>query len=224
MSQRRQPAPPPSPAALHLDAQLIRLSQGDTSALRIIYDLTYAKLFRVGLRILSDRQETEDVVQDTYIKVWKHAAFYRSADNGSPISWLICIVRNGALDKIRKRKFAELDADDGWAFDIIDPTACPFRQLQTKEEAVLLAKMLDGLSLQETAALRIAFYDDETYAVVSQRLGLPEGTVKSTIRRALERLRPEAEMLKHGDDMPFPLNTPRYAARRAVLWKAAVGA
>ena len=82
---------------------LARVALGDREAFRVLYARTSAKLFGVILRILSDRGEAEDALQEIYIKVWHKSGGYRP-DVASPMTWLITIARNHAIDKLRARK------------------------------------------------------------------------------------------------------------------------
>src|SRR5438093_3230929 len=83
-----------------LAAALVRVAGGDRTALRIVYQDTSAKLFGVCLRILNDRSEAEDVLQEVYLTVWRKAGSFDPA-RASPISWLIAIARNRAIDRLR---------------------------------------------------------------------------------------------------------------------------
>src|SRR5882757_4756343 len=95
-----------------LAAALVRVAGGDRVALRMIYQDTSAKLFGVCLRILKDRSEAEDVLQDVYVTVWRKAALF-NPDRASPITWLVAIARNRAIDRLRSgtmtRRTAPLD-------------------------------------------------------------------------------------------------------------------
>src|SRR2546430_17122824 len=83
-----------------LAAALARVAGGDRAALRIVYQDTSAKLFGVCLRILNDRSEAEDVLQDVYVTVWRKAASF-DATRASPITWLVAIARNRSIDRLR---------------------------------------------------------------------------------------------------------------------------
>src|SRR5205807_9174816 len=83
-----------------LVAALVRVAGGDRAALRIVYQDTSAKLFGVCLRILKDRGEAEDVLQDVYVTVWRKAGSFDPA-RASPISWLVAIARNRSIDRLR---------------------------------------------------------------------------------------------------------------------------
>src|SRR5215468_4900645 len=83
-----------------LAAALARVAAGDRAALRLVYQDTSAKLFGVLLRILNDRSEAEDVLQDVFVTVWRKAAGFDPA-KASPITWLVTIARNRAIDRLR---------------------------------------------------------------------------------------------------------------------------
>ena len=85
-----------------LSAALNRVASADRAALRLVYDMTAAKLFGLCLRILNDRSEAEDVLQDVYMTVWQKAATF-NANRASPITWLVAIARNRAIDRARSR-------------------------------------------------------------------------------------------------------------------------
>src|SRR5262245_45212066 len=85
-----------------LAAALVRVAAGDRAALAIVYQDTSAKLFGVCLRILRDRSEAEDVLQDVYVTVWRKAAIF-DPGRASPITWLVAIARNRAIDRLRVR-------------------------------------------------------------------------------------------------------------------------
>src|ERR1700731_2605277 len=83
-----------------LAAALVRVAGGDRAALRIVYQDTSAKLFGVCLRILKDRSEAEDVLQEVYLTVWRKAASF-DPGRASPITWMVAIARNRAIDRLR---------------------------------------------------------------------------------------------------------------------------
>ena len=91
-----------------LAAALVRVAGGDRAALRMVYQDTSAKLFGVCLRILKDRSEAEDVLQDVYVTVWRKAATF-DPGRASPITWMVAIARNRAIDFVRKRTEISLE-------------------------------------------------------------------------------------------------------------------
>ena len=90
---------------------LAEVARGNKSAFARLYGLTHAKLLGVGLRILRDRALAEDVLQESYLKVWRHAASY-DPSIASPMTWMATIVRHGAIDALRKRQIEAFAGDD----------------------------------------------------------------------------------------------------------------
>jgi RNA polymerase sigma factor (sigma-70 family) len=169
-------------------AALARISSGDRAALQTVYRLTSPKLFAVVLRILGERSEAEDVLQEIYLTVWQKAAAF-DASRASPMSWLIAIARNRAIDRLRssarKRRTESIEA----AVDIVDPAPGADRTLEESETNTKLHACLDTLAERERTALRAAFFDGNTYEELAARLSVPLATMKSTIRRAMIKLK-----------------------------------
>jgi len=150
-----------------LAAALARVAAGDRTALRLVYQDTSAKLFGVCLRILNDRSEAEDVLQEVYVTVWRKAASF-DPSRASPITWLVAIARNRAIDRLRAS-----------AIDMV---------LQGEQHA-RLKTCLGELEERHAEAIRWAFLDGVTYEQLAERMGVPLGTMKSWIRRGLLKLR-----------------------------------
>ena len=108
-------------------AAFARIPAGDRAALQTVYRLTSAKLFGVCLRILGERSEAEDVLQEVYVTVWRKAADFDPA-RASPLTWLIAIARNRAIDRLRaskhSRRMEPIDAADHVADAARSRTAC----------------------------------------------------------------------------------------------------
>jgi RNA polymerase sigma-70 factor (ECF subfamily) len=169
-------------------AALARVPSGDRAALQTVYRLTSAKLFGVALRILGERTEAEDVLQEVYVTVWRKAADF-DANRASPMTWLIAIARNRAIDRLRaskqSRRMEPIDAAD----DVADSGASADSALETTQENAKLHGCLDGLATHERAALRGAYFDGNTYEDLAARMSVPLGTMKSWIRRAMIKLK-----------------------------------
>ena len=169
-------------------AALARIPAGDRAALQTVYRLTSAKLFGVALRILGERSEAEDVLQDVYVTVWRKAADF-DATRASPMTWLIAIARNRAIDRLRatrvSRRMEPLDA----AAELADGTAGADSTLEQAQDNARLHECLGGLADRERNALRAAFFDGNTYEELAERTKVPLGTMKSWIRRAMIKLK-----------------------------------
>jgi RNA polymerase sigma-70 factor (ECF subfamily) len=166
---------------------LVRTGQGDRAAFEILYRATSAKLFGVCLRIFADRSEAEEALQDAYITIWNRAASFR-AGRASPISWLVTVTRNRAIDRLRasgKARFTSIDE----AANIADPSPMADAQLEAVAKDQTLNGCIEGLDARDAHFIRSAFICGATYAHLAETEGAPLATVKSRIRRALIRLR-----------------------------------
>lgn len=169
-------------------AALARIASGDRAALQTVYRLTSPKLFGVALRILGERSEAEDVLQEIYLTVWQKASAF-DASRASPMSWLIAIARNRAIDRLRATgRTRHMDSIEA-AADIGDPTPGADSALEERESNAKLHVCLDTLAERERTALRAAFFDGNTYEELAARMGVPLGTMKSTVRRAMIKLK-----------------------------------
>jgi RNA polymerase sigma-70 factor (ECF subfamily) len=171
-----------------LAAALVRVAAGDRAALRIIYQDTSAKLFGVCLRILRDRSEAEDVLQDVYVTVWRKAAAF-DPGRASPITWLVAIARNRAIDRLRasgvSRRMEPIEAADA----VSDPAPAAVERVEQAQEQQRLARCLEELEARHASAIRSAFLDGTTYEELAAHMSVPLGTMKSWIRRGLLKLR-----------------------------------
>ena len=170
-----------------LTEALLRTGKGDRSAFEAVYKATSAKLFGVCLRIFSDRNEAEEALQDAYITIWNRAASFE-AGRASPISWLVTVTRNRAIDRLRAKGKAGLASLDE-ATDVADLTPSAEAQLVALGDDKLLYGCIEGLDRRDAHFIKSAFIGGATYADLATREGEPLGTIKSRIRRALMKLR-----------------------------------
>lgn len=177
----------PVAARAHLAEVLIRTGAEDRSALKELYALTSSKLFGICLRICGERQAAEDVLQEVYLTVWKRAGGYEPG-RASPVTWLATIARNRAIDWRRaqtSRPAAPLDE----APDVADERPIASDVMIADGENQRLHLCLDALEDRQRVAIRTAFFDGVTYAELAERQGVPLGTMKSWVRRGLQRLK-----------------------------------
>jgi RNA polymerase sigma-70 factor, ECF subfamily len=171
-----------------LAAALARVAGGDRAALRVVYQDTSAKLFGVCLRILNDRGEAEDVLQDVYVTVWRKAATF-DPSRASPITWMVAIARNRSIDRLRasavSRRMEPIEAADA----VSDPAPSATERVELAQQHRKLAGCLEELEQKQAAAIRAAFLDGSTYEDLAARMSVPLGTMKSWIRRGLIKLR-----------------------------------
>ncbi len=171
-----------------LAAAIARVAAGDRAALRLVYAATSAKLFGVCLRILGDRSEAEDVLQEVYLTVWRKAARFDKSV-ASPITWLVAIARNRAIDRLRSGAVARRSLPIEAADDIADAGPSAIERLEARDEHARLDDCFEELEERQRVAIRAAFLDGLTYEELARRSEVPLGTMKSWIRRGLKKLR-----------------------------------
>lgn len=180
-----------------LDPQQLRLwlqgaANRDVTAFRALYEATSAKLFGFALRILIKRELAEEVLQDSYVAIWHQAGSYQS-HLAAPMTWMTTIVRNKAFDLLRRSDATiEIDSDQ-FAAEVMnalhDPAATPIEALTISRDAKALAYCMSALEGMQRQVLGLAFFHDLSHSEVAQQLALPIGTVKTWIRRSLEKLK-----------------------------------
>jgi len=162
-----------------------RIAEGDHDAFRRLYSATAPRLFAITLRLMGRRDQAEDVLQDAFVKVWRHANRF-DRRRGTPMAWLVTTTRRCALDQLAKRQDHSRqapieDQPDGLVLDHGDGGI--------GEESAAVRRCLDRLSDRSRRLLLRAFFYGITHEQLSRSYDLPLGTVKSILRRALVALR-----------------------------------
>lgn len=165
---------------------IARAALGDRAAFSALYDSTSAKLFGVCLRILKSRAEAEDAVQEVYVKVWRNAGRY-TAGGYSPMTWLIAIARNHAIDRLRARKAPAEDIDDVPGLAAGGPT--PEGAAIAASEARRIGACMDELEPDRADAVRGAYLEGDSYQELAERHGVPLNTMRTWLRRSLMKLK-----------------------------------
>ena len=146
------------------------------------------KLFGICLRILGDRKEAEDALQDVYINLWQRADRY-DPTRASPISWLATFARNRAIDRLRTGKVRGGAVPVEEAAPLPDEAPLADALLIDAENNAQIHTCLGALDGRTQTHIRSAFFDGFTYAELADRADVPLGTMKSWIRRGLQKLR-----------------------------------
>jgi RNA polymerase sigma-70 factor (ECF subfamily) len=165
---------------------IVRTSLKDRDAFDRLYRLTSAKLFGVCLRVLRDRAEAEEALQEVFVKIWTKADRFAISDL-SPISWLVAIARNHSIDRLRARRQATADIDE--AFDVADPMPGPESNAVAGSEREQIRSCLEELDADRASAVRGAYLDGDSYADLAERFGVPLNTMRTWLRRSLLKLR-----------------------------------
>jgi RNA polymerase sigma-70 factor (ECF subfamily) len=165
---------------------IVRTSMKDRAAFDLLYRQTSAKLFGVCLRVLNDRSEAEEALQEVYVKVWTKADRFAVSEL-SPISWLVAVARNHAIDRLRVRRKTTAGIDA--AIDIADPTPGPEALAMAGEDSARVHRCLDELDEDRASAVRGAYLKGESYAELAERHDVPLNTMRTWLRRSLIKLR-----------------------------------
>ncbi len=187
-SNRPKPTPVKTDEAAELASLIAQVAKGDHQAFRKLYDWTHRKLFGVALLMLRQRDAAEDVVQEAYIRIWSRAGTY-DADKGAPLAWLGRIVRNIALDRIRRKVVLTDDLDNHLHAAAAE---IPVSGLVVSELVACLDG-LDGLDPRHRAAWWMVNLDGLSREEVALRMQLPLGTLKSWVFRSSRRIRDAVE-------------------------------
>ena len=170
-----------------LDRLVAEIAAGDRIAFETLYRSTSARLFGICLRVLSDRAEAEDVLQDAFVTIWHRAAQFDPGRAGA-LAWLSTIARNRAIDRLRARP-PLARAPLAVIEDMADPGSTPERDAESVIDRSRLERCLEQLDDRGRSLIRTAFFDGATYDELAVRMGAPLGSVKSWIRRGLLQLR-----------------------------------
>ena len=165
---------------------LQQTGQGDRSAFAELYRRTSPKLFGICLRLLRDRDDAEEVLQEIYVTVWRRATSF-DASRASATAWLIALSRNRAIDRLRQQRRSVL-VSEGLG-DTMDEDATATLDSERTEEYRRLQRCLEQLEPLHQRSLREAFFSGATYSELAARAKVPLGTMKSWIRRSLIQLR-----------------------------------
>jgi RNA polymerase sigma-70 factor (ECF subfamily) len=180
-------------------ALLRRVVARDPLAVAELYDRYSSLLFGILMRILGNRPDAEEVLQEVFVRVWTRADMYDER-LGAPAAWLIRIGRNRAIDRLRERRsratIVDTDAgaldSDAAAAVAGEPT--PETLAQMAEQGGTVRHALAALPPDQRALIEAAFFEGYTHSELADRFGLPLGTVKTRIRAGMMTMR---ERLEH---------------------------
>ena len=166
------------------DANLVRaMANGDRGAFARLYDLYSPLLFALGIRILRDRREAEDLLHDVFLEIWRAAADY-DPKRGKVRTWLSIRMRSRALDSLKSARVSRRSVDDEAAYAQVvrdDPSQGPDQQR--------VRRALAELPAGQRVVLELAYFEGLSCAEIAARESVPVGTVKSRTAAALAKLR-----------------------------------
>ncbi|WP_421362057.1 sigma-70 family RNA polymerase sigma factor [Agrobacterium rosae] len=158
----------------------------DRIAFASLYKRTSSKLFSICLRILKDRTDADEALQEVYVKIWQRARLF-SATSGTADVWLAAIARNQAIDIIRARKPIASELDDGP--DLVDTGPDPEQAMLRKDEGRSIDLCLGELEESRANAVRQAYVEGMSYQELAQLHAVPLNTMRTWLRRSLIKLK-----------------------------------
>lgn len=166
---------------------IVRVSLRDRVSFDRLYVLTSTKLFGVCLRVLKNKTEAEDAVQEVFVKIWLKADRFAVTAH-SPMSWLIAIARHHAIDRLRAKRETAGTLND-LALDVPDPAAGAEALALVADERRRIDGCMDELEIAKARAVRSAYLDGDSYADLAARHDVPLNTMRTWLRRSLIRLK-----------------------------------
>jgi RNA polymerase sigma-70 factor (ECF subfamily) len=175
-------------------ALLGRVIARDGSAIGELYDRHSRLLYGLILRILRNRSEAEEVLQDVFVQVWTRADTYH-VELGAPVAWLVRIARNRAIDQIRANSVRARTVE---ATPLPRPVETPEARAVMSEQQRAVARALDTLPSEQRELIEHAYFQGLTQSELAERFHLPLGTVKTRVRTGMMTLRRELQQVMVG--------------------------
>lgn len=173
----------------HADVDLLRrIAEGDVRAVGELYDRYGPTLFPIALRILRERSEAEDILHDAFVAVNERAYQY-TPERGSVVAWLVTLVRNLSIDRMRRRERRGALARDVLPHEPPASVRDPEQLTSEAGERAKIRRALANLPDAQRQTLEVAFFEGLSYPEIAARENVPLGTIKSRAARALAALR-----------------------------------
>jgi RNA polymerase sigma-70 factor, ECF subfamily len=177
---------------------LHRIAARDTAALAELYDRHSRLLFGLIVRILRDRAESEEILQEAFVRIWTRADAY-DVRVGAPLAWMVRLTRNCAIDRLRARRVragVNAPADEAPVVEAAPPAGdveTPETDLLHAEKRRTVGDALAGLPPEQRRLIEAAFFEGYTHTELAERFSLPLGTVKTRIRTGMIAMRQRLE-------------------------------
>jgi RNA polymerase sigma-70 factor (ECF subfamily) len=178
----------PDPVIEKLGAILQAVARGDNDAFTELYRCTSSRLFGVCVRMLPQRSDAEDVLQEVFVTIWNKASGY-DVSRANPMGWLLSIARSKAIDRLRSFKRDRRNTPLDLEAPLVDNAPSVVDAAEASDERHRLDQCLGTLENRQRAAIHEAFLDGLSHSDLAERWSVPLGTMKSWIRRGLTQLR-----------------------------------
>src|ERR1700753_898670 len=163
------------------------VAKGDEAAFERLYGATRAKLYGVVLRILRRQDLAEEIIQETYIKVWNSADQFDPAQS-SPITWMAAIARNRAIDLVRRKTELSIEEEPD-AMEVASDSPDPLARREMSEELKRLLECVGRLEQDRQKLVLLAYYNGWTREQLAEKFEAPVNTIKTWLRRSMMDIR-----------------------------------
>lgn len=169
------------------------MGNGDEQALGLLYDRWEHTVRALAVRIVTDSMEAEDVVEDVFWQAWRQAPRFDAARGGAG-TWLLTIARSRALDRLRSLRRSREDSGldeliESGSDQLASAASDPFEDAERGERSRAVREALQTLPAEQRESLELAYFEGLSQTEISERTGIPLGTVKTRMRLALQKLR-----------------------------------
>ena len=191
---REKSAQDEATAATLTDEQLLAaVADGERTALATLYDRYAGVVFALALRIVADREVAEEVTQEIFLRIWRHAGAFEPT-RGRAATWILSLTHHLAIDQVRRRRRQAQPmpvTDDGepLAVQMPDPTVDVEREVWGAERRQVLAAAMVHLPAPQREVIEHVYYRGLTQMEIAARIGIPLGTVKTRLRLGLRKMR-----------------------------------
>jgi RNA polymerase sigma-70 factor, ECF subfamily len=176
----------------------MRVAAGDVTALRAVYDAHAPRAMAIALRILRSPEEAEDVVQETFLELWRRSAQFDDG-RGSAIAWVVTIARSRAIDRLRASSTARHVLGGVAAKEEFTPTALPspVDRAEERRDEARVATALAALPAEQRETIELAYFEGLSQTEIAAKTGRALGTVKMRVRLAINKL---TGLLREGEE------------------------
>ncbi len=172
-------------------ALLARVGNGDHQAFSQLYDLSSTLLFTLAIRVLQNREEAVDLLQDVYLEVWRKVTRY-DVGRGTPLAWLVTLTKSRAIDRLRagaSRGSRTTSIEPETAAQVADPGPSPFELQADQGLRIAVVAAITSLPMAQQQAIELAYYEGLSHTEIAARLNQPLGTIKTRIKLGMSKLR-----------------------------------
>jgi len=183
------PQPAGAPDRSRDEALMIRVAAGDVGALRTLYDQHAPRAMAIAMRILHSPEEAEDVVQETFLELWRRSSQF-DGGRGGAVAWVVTIARSRAIDRLRASRAACRAIEAGGAREDLLPTAfrSPEDQTEERRNEARIATALAALPTAQRETIELSYFGGLSQSEIAVKTGSPLGTVKMRVKLAIDKL------------------------------------